>query len=315
MKKRILIALSFVLLFATALSVSVSAVSGIDFDRTASLQVDTGIPGADVNLYLVGDIDGEGNGSLNSRFEKYAVEVDSADGDSAAAAQALELFVIRDSVTADKSGSAGSDGRICFKDLKLGIYLVSIEHIKGNSGIKLFSPVLISLPTKIEDEWKYDFGTTMKHEVRSEQAYCKVKKVWSGDASGTESVTVQLLKDGKIYDERILSDKNGWSYTWSELDDNFWWSVIEKDVPDGYRVALTADEFIYTLENTYMDDEPDQPDQPGDTPDDEPDTPDEGEQLPQTGQLWWPVSIMLVLGLAMILGGICVLRAGKKEHY
>ena len=36
-------------------------------------------------------------------------------------------------------------------------------------------------------------------------------------------------------------------------------------------------------------------------------------RLPQTGQLWWPVPVLGILGMAMILGGILMLGKGKKK--
>lgn len=319
MKKRILIALSFALLLIAGLSVSAFAANAIDFNRTVSLNVEVGTQGADVNLYRVGDIDNKGNGYLLNNFEKYAVELDKESGDSMAAARALELFLIRDDILPTVTDTADSNGHAYFDDLKTGVYLVSSKPIKGNDGIKMFAPMLISLPTLIDGEWKYDCGTTMKHETRSEQTYCKVKKIWSGEGAEAEPVTVQLLKDGVVYDEYVLSDENGWSYTWSELEGGYWWSVIEKDVPGGYKLSLTAEGFIYTLENKFVEEEPDQPGDEPEIPGDEPEVPgdgsempDDGNKLPQTGQLWWPVSILFAMGIALILGGICIMRIGKN---
>ena len=39
-----------------------------------------------------------------------------------------------------------------------------------------------------------------------------------------------------------------------------------------------------------------------------------GENLPQTGQLWWPVTILSVAGVAFILLGVVELGAGKKVN-
>lgn len=79
-----------------------------------------------------------------------------------------------------------------------------------------------------------------------------VRKVWVDDGRGRpDSVTVQLLRDGKGYDEVELSQSNNWAYTWDRLDDDYDWSVIEVDVPSDYEVtygkrycktSLTVDE-------------------------------------------------------------------------
>lgn len=94
-----------------------------------------------------------------------------------------------------------------------------------------------------------------------------VRKVWVDDGRGRpEQVTVQLLRDGEVYDEVQLSRSNHWVYTWDQLDEEYRWRVVEVDVPDGYEVSYTTQGSLTTITNTQEDaedwSEPDQPDQP-----------------------------------------------------
>lgn len=77
-----------------------------------------------------------------------------------------------------------------------------------------------------------------------------VRKVWVDDGEGRpDSVTVQLLRDGKVRDEVELSQSNNWAYTWDRLDNDYNWSVVEADVPDGYEATYTTRGNTTTITN------------------------------------------------------------------
>ena len=155
-------------------------------------------------------------------------------------------------------------------------------------------------------------------------------KVWSdgGNAANRpQSITVQLLQDGQLYDTATLTAADNWRCHWSDLSADFVWQVVERDVPEGYTVRCALEGSTFVMTNSASTDgatstNPDDPNQPADssepaTPpeevideDDVPmgvlDWPDDGTplaSLPQTGQLWWPVPLLAVAGLAMFLLG------------
>ena len=81
-----------------------------------------------------------------------------------------------------------------------------------------------------------------------------VKKVWELNGTGTasDSVTVNLLKNGKVDKTVVLNQGNNWSYTWSLLDDSYTWTVSEADVPEGFTSTITKDGLTFTITNTYV---------------------------------------------------------------
>lgn len=168
-----------------------------------------------------------------------------------------------------------------------------------------------------------------------------VNKVWVLDDGGEApvSVTVELLRNNRVYEEVTLDEDNDWSHTWTRLDARYNWKVQEADVPDGFTAEVSHRGTIWTITNDDIPedpetppeepdepDEPDTPEEPGapdepgtpdepDTPDepgtpDGPDTPDE-PTLPQTGQSWWPVWILAITGAVLVLVGIL----GKKGYH
>lgn len=103
-----------------------------------------------------------------------------------------------------------------------------------------------------------------------------VQKKWEpAGADHPDSVTVQLLRDGKAYKEETLNIGNDWKHTWTGLALDSNWDVKEKDVPDGYTSSIEqgGDIFTYVITNTRN--EPAAPPPGGDDPKPGPGTPGE----------------------------------------
>ena len=72
-----------------------------------------------------------------------------------------------------------------------------------------------------------------------------VRKVWVDDGiDRPESVIVQLLRNGEVREEIELNQNNQWAYTWDRLDEDYTWSVREKNVPNGYEAFYTTEEML-----------------------------------------------------------------------
>ena len=83
-----------------------------------------------------------------------------------------------------------------------------------------------------------------------------VHKVWAdnNDPNRPERISVQLLRDGEVYDEVELSEENQWTYTWDKLVETYEWTVVETEVPEGYEVSYeTKDGAVWiTNSNDYQ---------------------------------------------------------------
>ena len=117
---------------------------------------------------------------------------------------------------------------------------------------------------------------------------------------------MQLLKDGEVFDTVTLSAANDWRYTWDELDESFKWTVAEKELED-YTVLVTREGTTFVVTNTYDEGTPENPAQP-----ENPGKPG-NPALPQTGQLWWPVPILVAGGLLLIVIGVLRRRGNTHE--
>ncbi len=268
---------------AVFLILPVSAAGG-----NGSLTLEYAQEGVTFQMYQVGQRMEDGSLELTGDFTDYSVDLSQDDWLDTAAT--LAALAARDQLPADASGVV-SDGTVTFSKLENGIYLV--VGASNSQGGFYYTPVpfLVELSGQaITAQVKFD-----QEEEEQPLAYT-VKKVWSQDQGQDrpDQVTVQLLRDGEVYRSALLNDSNHWSYTWDGLESGHRWQVTEQDVPEGYQMSVSQEGTVFRVTNTWSPEETPTPPTPDETPSD---------TLPQTGQLWWPVPLLLGAGLLLLLWG------------
>ena len=170
-----------------------------------------------------------------------------------------------------------------------------------------------------------------------------VYKQWvdDGGEDRPKSIKVNIFCDGVLLETVQLSNENNWQYSWKyEKGHNF--TVEEQMDTDAYTATVSRNDNSFIIVNTKKPEVPETPDKPEkpkkpskpskpDKPEspstpDNPGTPDSpdiypdvlgairdfmGElpevlgarRLPQTGQLWWPIPILAILGVILIILG------------
>ena len=311
----------------------------IDTGHPASLTIQYPCRGAAFRLYRAAEVSPYGEYTLTGDFKDYPVSLDQPDW--RALASTLEGYVARDELQPMAQGETDENGRLTFSGLEPGLYLITGERHTAGGVTYTPEPFLVSLPgLDGADNWVYEVTANPKYEEEQEPddkpdggtVKCKVLKVWEdGGAEGRPAgVTVQLLRNGKVYDTVTLSEENGWSHTWTGLDKNRACQVVEADVPEGYTVTVSREGITFVVTNTREDvpgePNPENPDQPGSP--DEPGNPDQpgepgtpggpgtpqGPALPQTGTLWWPVPLLACGGMALFLTGWVRRRSGDSDE-
>lgn len=111
------------------------------------------------------------------------------------------------------------------------------------------------------NEWVYETTVCPKFNkeydpdtAQGKYVTCKVLKIWDDEGYESirpESVTAQLLCDGKLYDEQILNKENNWRYAWDNLDGSCEWMVVEKEL-ENYAVTIGQRGITTTLTNSYL---------------------------------------------------------------
>ncbi|MFR1259663.1 MAG: Cna B-type domain-containing protein [Oscillospiraceae bacterium] len=318
-RKRTLALLATVLCLLTSVA---QAAGSIDLTRKPTLTLTyrdgkTALSGAKFSIYRVADADETGELTVRSEFDEFDLDIRGKnDRRWREMAQTLESYVLRREFTPTDSGKTDKTGMLTFptqgKTLAAGLYLVIGErHTQGGNDYDA-EPFFALLPTQDleNNEWVYDVSANVKFGKTpvpddGDTVTRKVLKVWDDDGAGDsrpQEITVELLRNGKVYDTVKLSEKNNWRYTWLDLDADARWSVTEKTV-SGYTVSITREGITFVVTNTKKPDRTDTPDTPV-----KPSNPSKPSSpakptLPQTGAVWWHVEALALSGLVFLILG------------
>lgn len=225
-----------------------------------------------VSLYRVADV----NYNLVDSFSHYSIDLKR---DVQGAANALENRILMDGIEADASGFSDSLGNASFSGLESGIYLVVGKEVLQDGVFYMPQVSLVSLSG--------DLSVDLKYETSVQPSRIHVLKVWKKDnkKSRPKSIEVCLLRsDGIVVDRVVLNSDNQWSYTWDNLSTSYTYSVMETSVPSGYKESCTREKDTIVLTNTGSDKYR---------------VEKKDEVLPNSGQLWWPVPVLLFVGLVL----------------
>lgn len=288
-----------------------------------------------INLYYVAYPSKKVGFKMKSRFAKYPIKLNNhTRSEWAGQAQALAVYIERDHLNANRTKTTDANGKAQFTNLRKGIYLVVGETKKENGYIYTSMPYFISVPgPSVNGKAQYNVTSTAKYEKKpvSEEEKTtdyKVAKVWvdkNHEKQRPKSVTIQLLRDGKVYDEVKLDQSNNWQYTWSKLSNKYQWTAVEKEKAKKYLVSVSKQENSFIVKNIYWDDEyyhdSKKPSKKSVKTTEEyykdskkpknSKTEDHTKKLPQTGQLWWPLPFLLAGGIVCI--GIGMFKQ-KREN-
>lgn len=309
-------------------------------DGTLTLSYQTSkmpLAGAKFQIYLAATVDEHGELTATETFQQFPLNIR---GKNDAAwrelASTMEGYVLRDQVLPTDSGETNEKGIVTFpstgKKLTPGLYLVLGDRHAQAGDYCDASPFLVMLPKLDKDAnaWLYDVTANVKYDSvpipdtpdKPDTITRKVLKVWNDEGyeeQRPKEVTVQLLRNGKLYDTVTLHAGNRWRHTWTGLNSDYKWTVVEKELED-YTVEVTREGVTFVVTNTPDSDIPDEPAPEGPPPKtpDQPELPDtpvpQGSKLPQTGQLWWPVFFLLCGGLLLVIAGLVRRRGADDEE-
>lgn len=244
------------------------------FAKSDWMNLDVSCPISDmkVSLYRVADE----NYKLTGVFSNYSVDLKQ---DVQGAANALENRILMDGIEADVYATSDSSGKASFSGLESGIYLVVGKEVESNGVFYMPQISLISLSG--------DLSVDLKYETSNKASRIHVLKVWKKDnkKSRPKSIEVCLLRsDGIVVDKVVLNSDNQWSTTWDNLSTLYTYRVMETSVPSGYKESCTREKDTIVLTNTGSDKYR---------------VEKKDEVLPNSGQLWWPVPVLLFVGLVL----------------
>lgn len=185
-----------------------------------------------------------------------------------------------------QSKLTNNEGRIDFKNLELGLYLVrQTNNVEGYSNIE---PFLVNIPKEIDNKWVYDIKAEPKTDIIRLMDITVLKK-W--DIVGSEntplSVTIELLKGDEVVDTINLNNDNNWTHTWKQIPLSDEYSVKEINIPDQYTPTYRQEGNQFIVTNT--------------------------KTLVQTGQNMFIIEMLSIIGLLLIVTGIIYDKRKKYE--
>ena len=206
-----------------------------------------------------------------------------------------------------------SKGEVLFDGLSKGVYLTTGEFAVHDGIVYSVMPSIISVPALADGVEQHDVAANVKYGKRiSGSGKVGVVKVWktsSGKPLRPE-ITVQLLRNGEIYDTVVLSESNSWKHTWTDLDIFSQWLVTDTEKEQQETTVPT------TSPTTAPTTAPSTPPStaPTTSPSQAPTTkPYNPPTIPQTGQLNWPVPVLSITGVLLVLVGLLLMRKNKHE--
>lgn len=239
------------------------AAEPLDYGRSGSLTLtykvgEKRISGLEIEIFEVASFNADLSFTLTDKFASYPLNLRdiSSDSEWTSAVTTISSYVIADSIKADRTEITDENGVVKYEDLNLGIYYVRWTNNETAEKVEGFNPFMIFVPSVNDDgKFVYDIDSFPKPgKINVDTVSYKVIKVWKGDADKTkrtDAVKIGIYKNGELYKTVDLNAACNWNYEWTDEDDGAKWTVVERDVPDGFTVQVTENEGYFVVTNTY----------------------------------------------------------------
>lgn len=237
------------------------------------------IVGAELSVYHIADVTINWEGKLIYEYTNEFKKMNVAMGEAKFVEQ-VDAYISHHDIPFGKIVTDANGTAVC-GDLPLGLYF--IRQTETVEGFAPCTPFLVTVPSQEGNGYVYDVNASPKTEVER-LTTITIKKVWNTDAAAkaTDSVTVQLFKNGNVVKTATLNEQNGWQVRYTGMPESDAYSIKEVNVPKGFTATYKQDGYAFTVINTST--------------------------LIQTGQLVWPIPILTVGGMLLLMVGVMLVQ-------
>jgi len=247
-----------------------SANEEIDVDKKVNLTINYHynellINNVKVKIYHIASISNDFQYKLNSPFNDYAISFDGINNKDKwdMVKNTLNAYIEADGIK-ENFTSMIVNNSLELNNLPVGLYLIKTESIDEEAYTLNFDSFLISLPALLENgKWNYEvelYPKGYEYIPKYEKINYRVIKEWEDDGeSRPNEINISIYKNNELIEEKTLSSANNWTYEWIGLDDGSIWNVIEKEVPNGYKVSIMKNENNFIVINHDINYEEDNP--------------------------------------------------------
>lgn len=209
------------------------------------------------SIYKIGSRNSSRGFSLGGDFKEYPISLDDM---SASAVQkdayTLENYAKLDDVSVSAKGKSDQQGRVVFKNLEAGIYLICGDEYSTSTYKYTPSPSIVEVC--VNAETNNNTIVYPKFSVKeipiNKKVFYSVRKIWANDeddlSARPKEILVELYADESLNRTVTLNDSNGWYYEW-ESEDTISWRVKENTVDKNYTVNVGKNDTEFLIVNTY----------------------------------------------------------------
>ena len=218
-----------------------------------------------VEIYYIASVTNDFRYNLSSDFLSYPIKINGiiTDDEWTTLEQTLNAYIEADSINPIISTKI-DENTITLTNLTPGLYFIKTDKIDTEDYTLIFDEFLISIPALNENgTWNYNVEVFPKAEEyipKYEKIDYTVTKTWIDDGlSRPESIDIEIYEDGTLVESKILSSDNNWTYTWTTDDDGSTWTVVERNVKEGYNVSIQTKNrsfYIVNTDPTYQEENP-----------------------------------------------------------
>lgn len=275
-KVKVITRLFAILCFVCAIAISCinvfSAEIVIDTNKPSSIMLayrngTVPLEGVNVKIYRVANVNSRKVFTLTGDFKNYPVNINNLDTATKknTAAQTLSAYAAADKIEPYAEQKTNKNGIVKLENLRAGLFLVVSENTIIDGVTYKFAPYLVELP-EVDEEGNLNYTDVIASPKKEEfdpnkpadKTKLSVTKRWydyGNEDKRPESIAVQILKNGKVYKDIVLSRENNWTFSWVDYGGANVWQAIEKNVPDGYTFSLSVGKNTLVLNNTYEEEE------------------------------------------------------------
>lgn len=277
MKNRMLCFLGTILCLIVLMQPVCVAAQGFDAARSCDLRLNYSKEGVafsnlEIKLYRIALTTDPGIFEKVAPYDGYPVSVAGITSQTEwnEVAATLRGYVQADGIAPYRVATTDENGNATFDKLETGLYLVSGVTAQGTDASYIFHDFMLSLPAVQEGECVYEVSATPKSTKTTptdEPVTYTVLKLWKDEGHEKQrptEITVDLLKDGVLAQTVILNGQNDWKYSFQCEDGTSVWTVVERNVPQGYTVKVSGKETSFVMVNTW-EGPPTEPPKTGDT--------------------------------------------------
>jgi len=264
MKNRILPLISLVIVcLATLRPVCADALTPLEPNAQASLTLHyqkdgTAFSDLQIGIYRIAEALPDGSFALIEPFASYPIHIHDITMQEQwrHIAQTLWSYIVADPMQPDREEKTNETGVAHFSDLKTGLYFVREVVAENTDGTYVFNHFMVYVPTPEPDgSYNYAVEAIPKCTNFVPRSHYTVTKLWQDGGNQSlrpTEVTVDIYKDGVLYETQILGADNNWTYTWSVFgEDHGTWTVAERAVMDIYKVTIQQNGSTFSIINTY----------------------------------------------------------------